>query len=183
MEESAIALGALAMMPPTLAGYWIRRAVSSGKLASGGSLFYLPGRTAVFTGEDERLRDAILDAYKAAGLKNPPKTDKVYAQLNANKGDAHKMIRVLTQSGDLVSLAPDYTLHKDALSEARAILVKELEAGGSIETAKYRDLLGVGRKAAIDILEWFDRDGLTRRIGNKRVLRESSTPDGQLRTP
>ncbi len=80
------------------------------------------------------------------------------------------MIRILTQTGDLVAMAPDYTIHRDTLEGAREILVNEIEANGPVETARYRDLLGVGRKAAIDILEHFDRTGFTKRKENKRSL-------------
>jgi len=51
-------------------------------------------------------------------------------------------------------------------------LLDEIAIEGHIETGRYRDLLGIGRKAAIDILEYFDNIGLTRRIDNrgKRIL-------------
>ncbi|MDH5678566.1 MAG: SelB C-terminal domain-containing protein, partial [Nitrospinota bacterium] len=84
--------------------------------------------------------------------------------------EAARIIRLLVRSGDLVSLAPDHTICREALEQAREALVLELREAGSVETGRFRDILGVGRKAAIDILEHFDRIGLTRRVENKRVL-------------
>jgi len=59
--------------------------------------------------------------------------------------------------------------------QARAALVGECETAGRIALARFRDLLGVGRKTAQLLLERFDADGLTRRIGDERVLRRRGT--------
>ncbi|MBI4828536.1 MAG: selenocysteine-specific translation elongation factor [Nitrospinae bacterium] len=177
VEESSLARDALPGMGEQLAGYWIRRAATSGKVELKGSAVRLPGREMVFAGSDEAAREATLSVYRAAGLKSPPKTDKAHKELNMKPQEAARMIRLLTQSGDLVSLAPDYTVHRDALDEARRALVAELERAGEVETARFRDILGVGRKAAIDILEYFDRTGLTRRIENRRVLAKSAAKE------
>ena len=53
--------------------------------------------------------------------------------------------------------------------------MEECEASGSITLGRFRDLLGTGRKPAQLLLERFDADGLTRRVGDERVLRRSST--------
>jgi selenocysteine-specific elongation factor len=62
-----------------------------------------------------------------------------------------------------------------AYEQARATLVSECESAGRIALARFRDLLGVGRKTAQLLLERFDADGLTRRIGDERVLRRRGT--------
>jgi len=51
------------------------------------------------------------------------------------------------------------------------VLVQECSTAGSIALARFRDLLGVGRRTAQLLLERFDADGLTRRVGDTRVLR------------
>jgi selenocysteine-specific elongation factor len=53
--------------------------------------------------------------------------------------------------------------------------VAECESSGRITLARFRDLLGVGRKTAQMLLERFDADGLTRRVGDERVLRRRGT--------
>ena len=60
-------------------------------------------------------------------------------------------------------------------SEARQALVAECEAAGRITLARFRDLLGIGRRAAQLLLERLDADGVTRRIGDERVLRRRQT--------
>ncbi len=170
IEESSLAMSELEFLGGALSGYWIRRAVSTGNLEFCGSVIRLKGREAEFSGADDTLRSAILNAYLEGGIKNPPKSDKVYLQLNMDKGTIQKMMRILGQTGDLVSLAPDYTLHKNSLEQARLALVEEVRQNGPVETARFRDILGVGRRVAIYILEYFDKTGVTKRKDNIRVL-------------
>ena len=54
------------------------------------------------------------------------------------------------------------------------MLVDECTAAGRITLARFRDLLGIGRRTAQLLLERFDADGLTRRVGDERVLRRAA---------
>jgi selenocysteine-specific elongation factor len=67
-----------------------------------------------------------------------------------------------------------YAVSPAAYEHARSVLVEELEASGRITLARFRDLLGVSRKTAQLLLERFDADGVTRRLGDERVLRRSA---------
>lgn len=175
MEEQQIMKTALAGIDERLATYWIRKTASLKGIEYQGAFIRLPGREARFTGENQKLRSRILDVFTAGGLA-PPRTDKVHTLLGVKKDAASEMIRALTQMKDLVTVAPDYTLSKATLAKAEIILRDEIKSAGFIETGRYRDLLGVGRKAAIDILEYFDKKGLTKRSDDKgrRVLRQKS---------
>jgi selenocysteine-specific elongation factor len=62
----------------------------------------------------------------------------------------------------------------DAYERARAVLVGELDAADRITLARFRDLLGASRRAAQLLLERFDADGVTRRVGDERVLRRAT---------
>jgi selenocysteine-specific elongation factor len=83
--------------------------------------------------------------------------------------------RFLEEQGRLVRVGDGYAISRAAYAEARAALVTECEANGRITLARFRDLLGVGRKTAQLLLERFDADGLTRRVGDERVLRRRGT--------
>jgi selenocysteine-specific elongation factor len=75
------------------------------------------------------------------------------------------LARFLEQDGRLVRLGDGYAVSRDAYERARGVLVDR------ISLAQFRDALGVGRKAAQLYLERFDADGITRRVGDVRVLR------------
>jgi selenocysteine-specific elongation factor len=90
------------------------------------------------------------------------------------KVDDQRLARFLEQQGRLVRLGDDLAVSPVEYERARDALVAECEASGSVTLARFRDLLGVGRRAAQLLLERFDADGLTRRVGDARVLRRAA---------
>ena len=82
--------------------------------------------------------------------------------------------RFLEEQGRLVRVGDGYAISMRAYDEVRAALVAELEAADRITLARFRDLLGSSRKTAQLLLERFDSDGVTRRIGDERVLRRAA---------
>ena len=82
-----------------------------------------------------------------------------------------RLARFLEDEGRLVRLGEDAAVGAAAYAEARRLLTEECTAAGSIRLARFRDLLGTGRRPAQLLLERFDADGLTRRVGDERVLR------------
>jgi selenocysteine-specific elongation factor len=119
-----------------------------------GSRLYLPGVEGV-AGEEA---SELLAALEVAGFE-PFKVD-----------DA-RLARYLEERGSLVRLGDGRAVGRAAYDHARRVLVEECERAGRITLARFRDLLGVSRRPAQLLLERFDADGLTRRIGDERVLR------------
>ncbi|HLY93455.1 MAG TPA: selenocysteine-specific translation elongation factor [Gaiellaceae bacterium] len=76
------------------------------------------------------------------------------------------LARYLEDQGRLVRVGDGYAVSPDAYERARAILTN------GITLAQFRDALGVGRKTAQLLLERFDADGITRRVGDERILRK-----------
>jgi hypothetical protein len=89
------------------------------------------------------------------------------------KVDDARLARFLEEQGRLVRVGNGYAVAPGAYEEARRVLVDECEAAGKITLARFRDLLGVGRRAAQLLLERFDADAVTRRVGDERVLRRA----------
>jgi selenocysteine-specific elongation factor len=125
-----------------------------------GAKAYAPGATARL-GDRAEAADRLEDELEAAGA-TPVKV-----------ADA-ELARFLEQAGRLVRLGDGLAVGSAAYEEARRLLVEECEAAGSITLARFRDLLGTGRKPAQLLLERFDADGLTRRVGDERVLRRKA---------
>ena len=85
------------------------------------------------------------------------------------------LARFLEEQGRLVRVGDGFAVSAEAFAGARDALIAECTAAGRISLARFRDLLGVGRKTAQLLLERFDADGLTRRVGDERVLRRRGT--------
>jgi selenocysteine-specific elongation factor len=81
------------------------------------------------------------------------------------------LARFLEQEGRLVRVGDDHAISPAAYEHARRTLIAECETAGRITLPRFRDLLGIGRKAAQMLLERFDSDGLTRRVGDERIVR------------
>jgi selenocysteine-specific elongation factor len=87
------------------------------------------------------------------------------------RADDATLARFLEEQGRLVRVGDGLVVSRSAFEQARATLVAECESAGRITLARFRDLLGVGRKTAQLLLERLDADGVTRRVGDERVLR------------
>jgi selenocysteine-specific elongation factor len=89
------------------------------------------------------------------------------------KVDDARLARFLEERGRLVRVGDGYAIAPAAYERARHILADELERSGRITLPRFRDLLGSGRRTAQLLLERFDTDGLTRRVGDERVPRRA----------
>jgi selenocysteine-specific elongation factor len=123
-----------------------------------GAKAYAPGASAELGDRSEAA--AALAAELAAGGLTPLKADDP------------ELAAFLEREGQVVRLGDGLVLGAAAYEEARKLLVAECEAQGAITLARFRDLAQVGRRSAQLILERFDSDGLTRRVGDERVLRK-----------
>jgi selenocysteine-specific elongation factor len=122
---------------------------------------YLPGTAA---GLGERAAEAeALEAELAEAGFTPIAVD-----------DA-ELARFLEDEGRLVRVGDGLAVGVAAYEDARRALVEECERAGKITLAGFRDLLGISRRPAQLLLERFDADGLTRRVGDERVLRRAGS--------
>ena len=126
-----------------------------------GSKLYLPGAVAALGGRDADAV-ALEDELAAAGVR-------------ATKVEDDELARLLEANGRLVRLGDGYAIGADAFGVAADVLLTECRAANGITLARFRDLVGTGRRDAQLLLERFDADGLTRRDGDRRVLRKRAT--------
>jgi selenocysteine-specific elongation factor len=145
---------------PAPSAPWARDVVPVLGVERRGARVYLPGAEASL---GERAEDAArLEAeLEASGLAPVRIEDKELAAFLEREG---KLVRV----GDGLAVAAR------PFEDAKRLLVEECEREGSITLARFRDLIGGGRKQAQLLLERFDADGVTRRVGDERVLRRKA---------
>ena len=96
------------------------------------------------------------------------------AGVRATKVADDELVRFLAATGRLVRLGDGYVIGGGAYAVAKDVLLVECRATGAITLARFRDLVGTGRRDAQLLLERFDADGLTRRVGERRVLRRAA---------
>jgi selenocysteine-specific elongation factor len=97
------------------------------------------------------------------------------AGATAVKADDAELARYLESRGTLVRLGEGFVVSTPAYASARDKVVAECQSAGEITLARFRDLAGVGRRDAQLLLERLDQDGVTRRLGDRRVLRRAAS--------
>jgi len=123
--------------------------------------------------DDARVRDSLESMFRHAGLSAPSLADAfTKAGLKPSDSRGRKILQLLIDSGALVKVHGDMFFHVSALDE----LVKKLRAHAQqksdrgIDVGAFKDLAGISRKYAIPLLEYLDRQRVTRREGDRRVV-------------
>jgi len=123
------------------------------------------------TGNEERLWPRIRDLI-AADRFRPPRTADLARALGVPEPMMRTTLRRLQRIGWLVQIANDHFFLRETVAEMAAIAAAAADDGaGELTAAMFRDRLDNGRKVAIQILEFFDRVGLTVRKGDTRTVR------------
>ena len=117
------------------------------------------------------IRQAILKIYNEAGL-TPPSFKDVINNFQDKKTEAQNIIKLLLKEGSLIKINEELIFTREALDNLRknykALLVKE----GKATPVSFKELTGLSRKYIIPLMEYFDTDKLTMRVGDHRILRE-----------
>lgn len=118
----------------------------------------------------ERILNELEAEFLAAGYQ-PPRVEDLFAKLNIGKGHDKALLQVLLDQGRAVRLKENVVFHRANLAKAETLLVQYLRDHREITPIEFKDLLGISRKYAIPMLEYFDSQKITIRVGDKRILR------------
>jgi selenocysteine-specific elongation factor len=118
----------------------------------------------------ERILNELETEFLAAGYQ-PPRVEDLFAKLNIGKGHDKALLQVLLDQGRAVRLKENVVFHRANLAKAETLLVQYLRDHREITPIEFKDLLGISRKYAIPMLEYFDSQKITIRVGDKRILR------------
>jgi len=127
--------------------------------------------TRELSNEDSGLRDRLEKVYRTAGLAAPSLTEAL-TSASASGEQGRKILQLLIDSGSLVKVHGEMFFHRTALDE----LTKRLREHGAkrtdraIDVAAFKELAGISRKYAIPLLEYLDRQHVTRREGDRRII-------------
>ncbi len=134
-----------------------------------GELVHLPGQGVAMRGEEEESKKIIERAFSSAGLKVPALPD-VLAGLKVDRIRAQKLVTLLLRDKVLTKISDDLVFHQNALHNLRKIIATEKTKSAKLDVARFKQLTGVSRKYAIPLLEYLDRQQITRRAGNEREI-------------
>jgi selenocysteine-specific elongation factor len=141
-------------------------AAAEGIIADEGAIVRLPSHTVRLDPEQQRQAEALLARFRRQPYTTPSVKESVAAV-------TQDVLNVLTARGDLVQVSPDVLFLPETYREMAARIREALEQGGSITLAQARDMFGTSRKYAQALLEHLDETGVTKRVGDERILRNA----------
>ncbi|MDE3155017.1 MAG: selenocysteine-specific translation elongation factor [Acidobacteriota bacterium] len=149
----------------------VGRLVAAGRIG-GRDRLALASHRLELSPEEQRAYDALEHVYQSAGLK-PPDGAALTADAGIAAGVAERMTALLVRRRRLVRLGT-MLFHADALDrlkgEIRQLKADAGPAGARIDVGTFKERFGVSRKFAIPLLEYLDRERVTRRVGDARVV-------------
>ncbi len=141
-----------------------------GKIVAQGELIKKPGTEVTLTVEETRAKEQIMHAFLKAGLA-VPSAKEVLSQLSIDGRSAEKILQILLKEKVLVRVSPELIFHEAALQRLSAILQDYKQSKTErIGVPAFKDLTGITRKYAIPLLEYLDRQRVTKRAGDERVI-------------
>jgi selenocysteine-specific elongation factor len=143
--------------------------IRGGKLESAGDAVKLPGHGVVMKDEEAESKKKIEDAFASAGLKVPA-LHEVMAGLKVDKARAQKIVTLLLRDKVLIKISDELVFHRGALDELRRQMAAYKTKSTKIDVAVFKEMTGVSRKYAIPLLEYLDRERVTRRVGDAREI-------------
>ena len=135
---------------------------------------HLPGHSVTLSANEAALATKLAPLI-AAGRFNPPWVRDLADTIKAPEDDVRQVLRKQVTQGALYQVVNDLFYDRKCVDELATMVTTLAQDHGTVEAAQYRDVVGLGRKRAIQILEFFDRVGHTRRFRDVRVLRPDSS--------
>jgi selenocysteine-specific elongation factor len=139
------------------------------KLEVIGDLARLPGQGVVMRDDEAESKKKIEEAFAVAGL-SVPGLNEVLGSLKVDKSRAQKIVTLLLRDKLLIKISDELVFHRTALEQLRRDLAGYKSKSSKIDVAHFKELTGVTRKYAIPLLEYLDRERVTRRVGDAREI-------------
>ncbi|HNS22417.1 MAG TPA: selenocysteine-specific translation elongation factor [Sedimentisphaerales bacterium] len=148
----------------------IERLRSEGKLVERKGCLALPEHREQFNDAEQQLLQSVESMFKMHPF-SPPGPQEVADKTRTTLPQVQRAIRILIEQQKLVRVEQDLYFHADAVADARQRLIAYIKEHNGLESVQFKYVLDTTRKYAIPLLDYFDKIGLTRRVGYTRLLR------------
>ena len=140
------------------------------KLDAAAELVKKAGSEITLQPEEAKAKDAMEAAFASAGLQ-VPSLKEVLAKLAIEPKRAERLLQILLREKTLVRVSPELIFHRQTLAQLKDRLANfKKSMGERISVPNFKELSGITRKYAIPLLEYLDRERVTRRAGDDRVI-------------
>src|SRR5262245_28289721 len=140
------------------------------KLVRSGPWLHLPTHGVSLSKAEQQLAERLLPLLEE-GRYDPPWVRDLARKAGSTEVQVRQLLLRLTRRGEVYQVVKDLFYSKRVVAELAAIAAELERSDGEVRAAVFRDRTGLGRKRAIQILEFFDRVGYTRRVKEAHRLR------------
>jgi selenocysteine-specific elongation factor len=158
-------------VPPRLLHFIVERLVKKGEVVAEQEMLRLAGHTVSLASDQEAVHSAVLTAYERGGT-TPPNLKDVLEPLGMTFKQAAPVFKLLQEQGFLVRVKDDMYYHRPALNAISEAIVGFFDTRQEMSAPDFKELTGLSRKYLIPVLEYFDKEKLTVRVGDVRHLRK-----------
>jgi selenocysteine-specific elongation factor len=163
------------IVDPRLFHRLLARLEERGELVSEGDHVRRKAHAPASRGAGSDLKEAVARALAGGGL-TPPWVAELPGIVKASASDVAAVLKLLASEGRVVRTSPELYFDAGAVGALRDRLLAFLRERREITTQDFKDLVGASRKYAIPLAEYFDRERVTLRVGDHRVLRGEPRP-------
>jgi selenocysteine-specific elongation factor len=151
----------------------LQHLIDSSKIKRTGTLLHLVAHVAQMSDEEKNFLNKIRPILQEAG-NVPPRTRELEEMTKIPLKPLERILKQTTLAGNLIQVAPNRYYLPDTIMDLAEItekLIQQCSSDEGFSVIQFRDKTGIGRNLCIEILEYFDRVGFTRRDGNSRFVR------------
>ncbi len=146
--------------------------LKKGVVVAEDSLVRMADHKVVLQADEQEVQAEILALYEKAGLATPTYKEVLARFADLSPDFVKEMLLVLIKDGKLVKINEDLYFYKGHLDKLQGDLTAFIKAEGDIDAPRFKGLTGLTRKFSIPLLEYFDKEKVTLRVGDTRILRE-----------
>jgi selenocysteine-specific elongation factor len=143
--------------------------VQDKKIVLAQDLIHAFGRRVTLKADEEKMRDQLSERFKSLGLQAPAPDDLI-TSLRLDRNTARKLIQLMMKENVLVKINEEMLVHRTTMDKLIADIKARKSRSPKMGVSEFKDLTGVSRKFAIPLLEYLDRQRITRRMGDERVI-------------
>ena len=149
----------------------IEQLLGEQRLLRHGPWLHLASHRIALTAAEEKLWHAVAPLLRATPFQ-PPWVRDMATLLKVPETQMRNLLKRVTLLGDTYEVLRDRFFTREAVTQLAQIATELDAANGAVQAAEFRDRVGCGRKLAIQILEYFDRTGFSRRVGDTHRMRD-----------
>ncbi|MHB8743566.1 MAG: selenocysteine-specific translation elongation factor [Sulfuricaulis sp.] len=150
------------------------------RVARHGPWLHLPQHRITLSGTEDRLWRTVAPLLRATPFQ-PPWVRDIAKTLTVPEPQVRSLLQRVTLLGDTYEVMRDRFFTREAIADLAGIASKLAAQNGELTASEYRDHIGTGRKLAIRILEYFDKTGFSRRVGDAHYMRNPSLLVGPVK--